>query len=121
MLKGDVKVIFKLPAHFLQFAALKGIAEVVPFSIFNVFNCRFIFFKHLKKAITDLEVGKCISAVYIINFSASSVMKNKIYCRAMIFNIDPVTNVRTCAINGNYSPSIKLLMVIGYLILVKCF
>lgn len=84
---------------FLYFTRIDRIAEIMPFSIRYIGDQMLWFAKCFADQSNNVYVPHFIVATDIVNLSGFPMAKDQINCAAMVFDIKPVPNIQTGAVD----------------------
>src|SRR4030067_2668563 len=70
-------------------------------SIFNESNQALGFIRELEDCFDNMNIFKFLVCPYVIDFSSIAFMQNCVYGFAIIFNIEPISNVLPSSIHRN--------------------
>ena len=68
------------------------------FTVCHICDQTFRFAKLFTDDLNDINVCHFVVTTYIINFAYTSFVDDQVDCAAMIFYIEPVTNVFACSV-----------------------
>ena len=74
------------------------ITHIMAFTVCNVCDQAFRFAKFFADDLNDINVCHFIVSADVVNFSNTSFVDDQVDCAAMIFYIEPVTNVFACSV-----------------------
>ena len=84
----------------MNFGRVYGIAHIVTLSVGYMGDKVFALAKLVADKLYNIDILHLVVTAYIINLTHSAFVQNKVNRLAMVFNIKPVANIKSLAVNG---------------------